>query len=136
MTNEFRTLDLECSNLIPQGPGYENITLENQVCSVVGAVPGEPTVNGLRYLKLSFNYEWSHMWRVSKPLPAAPYALVLTASSRTTVLPSLLVYFFSRHTSSSPNSSRNSPNPEPSSHSNVELNRSTPLLLKSTMSRR
>ena len=78
MTNEFRTLDLECSNLIPQGPGYENITLENQVCAVVGALPGESTVNGLRFLKLSFNYEWSHMWRVSKPLSAIPYAPVLT----------------------------------------------------------
>ena len=64
MTNEFRTLDLECSNLVPRGPGYENVTLENQICAVVGAIPGEPTVNGLRYLKLSFNYEWSHMWRV------------------------------------------------------------------------
>ena len=64
MTNEFRTLNLDCSSLVPQGPGYENITLENQVCPVVGAVSGQTTVNGLRYLKLSFNYEWSHMWRV------------------------------------------------------------------------
>ena len=64
MTNEFRTLDFECSNLVPQGPGYENIALENQVCTVVGAVPGQPTVNGLQYLKLSFNYKWTHMWRV------------------------------------------------------------------------
>ena len=67
MVNEFRTLDLECSNFIPQGPEYENVTSENQICAVVGALPGEPTVNGLRYLKLSFNYEWSHMWRVRKP---------------------------------------------------------------------
>ena len=64
MANEFRTLDSKCSNLVPQGAGYENITLENQVCTVVGAVPGQTTVNGLQYLKLSFNYEWTHMWRV------------------------------------------------------------------------
>jgi ATP-binding cassette subfamily G (WHITE) protein 2 (SNQ2) len=64
MANEFRTLDLECSNLVPQGPGYENITLTNQVCAVVGAIPGQTTVNGLRYLKLSFNYEWSRVWGV------------------------------------------------------------------------
>ena len=75
MTNEFRTLDLECSNLVPQGPGYENTTLENQICAVVGAVPGESTVNGLRYLKLSFNYEWSHMWRVSKSASDFPWLL-------------------------------------------------------------
>ena len=30
MTNEFRTLDLECSDLVPLGPGCENVTLENQ----------------------------------------------------------------------------------------------------------
>ena len=30
MTNEFRTLNLECSNLVPQGPDYEIITLEYQ----------------------------------------------------------------------------------------------------------
>jgi len=77
MANEFRTLDLECSNLIPRGPVYENITLENQICAVVGAVPGERTVNGLRYLKLSFDYEWSHMWRVRKPpsdVPCPPFS--------------------------------------------------------------
>ena len=66
MINEFRTLNVECSNPVPQGPGYENITLENQVCTAPGAVPGQTTVDGLRYLKLSFNYAWSHMWRVRK----------------------------------------------------------------------
>jgi ATP-binding cassette subfamily G (WHITE) protein 2 (SNQ2) len=66
MANEFRTFNPVCSNLVPQGPGYENITLENQVCAVVGAIPGETTVSGLRYLKFSFNYEQSHMWRVRK----------------------------------------------------------------------
>jgi len=77
MTNEFRTLDLECSDLVPRGPGYENITLENQVCAVVGALPGESTVNGLRYLKFSFNYEWSHTWRVRNLLydfPCPPFS--------------------------------------------------------------
>ena len=76
MINELRTLDFECANLVPQGPGYENITLENQVCTVVGAIPGQTTVNGLRYIKLSFNYEQSHMWRVRNrfvpPTPSYP----------------------------------------------------------------
>jgi ATP-binding cassette subfamily G (WHITE) protein 2 (SNQ2) len=66
MINEFRTLNLECSNLVPRGPGYEKITLENQVCAVVGAVPGQTTVNGLRFLKLSFDFELNHLWRVRK----------------------------------------------------------------------
>jgi ATP-binding cassette subfamily G (WHITE) protein 2 (SNQ2) len=64
MTNEFRTLDLKCANLIPRGPGYDGTTLRSQVCAIVGATPGQMTVNGLRYLKLSFNYERDHMWRV------------------------------------------------------------------------
>jgi len=136
MTNEFRTLNSECSNLIPQGPGYENITLDNQVCAVVGAVPGQRTVNGLRYLKLSFNYEWSHMWRVRKPPSAVPCTTVLTALSRTSVFPSVLVLGSSQPTSSSPNSSPNSPKPEPSSRSSAEPSRSTLLFPGLTMSRR
>ncbi|KAF9479336.1 pleiotropic drug resistance ABC transporter [Pholiota conissans] len=62
MTNEFRTLNGKCSNLVPFGPGYENITLANQVCTTVGAVPGESTVNGLRFLELSYGFKWSHTW--------------------------------------------------------------------------
>jgi len=34
MTNEFMTLDPEYSNPIPRGSGYENITLDSQVCAV------------------------------------------------------------------------------------------------------
>ena len=83
MTNEFRTLDLECSNLVPLGPGYENVTLENQVCAVIGAIPGQPAVNGLRHLKPSYSYDWSHMWRVRNSF--IPYRtlipLVLTSLS-------------------------------------------------------
>ena len=61
MMNELRMLDSECLNLVPQGAGYKNITLENQVYTIVSAVPGQTTVNGLRYLKLGLNYEWTHM---------------------------------------------------------------------------
>ncbi|KIP01968.1 hypothetical protein PHLGIDRAFT_130987 [Phlebiopsis gigantea 11061_1 CR5-6] len=63
LTNEFNTLDGECSALIPQGPGYENITLANQVCTTVGSVSGQATVNGSRYLALSFRYSHTHLWR-------------------------------------------------------------------------
>ena len=47
ITNEFRTLKGECSFLIPRGPGYENITLANQVCTAVGSVPGQSFVDGM-----------------------------------------------------------------------------------------
>ncbi|KAF9045205.1 P-loop containing nucleoside triphosphate hydrolase protein [Panaeolus papilionaceus] len=63
MTNEFHTLNGVCSTLVPSGPGYDGISLSNQVCTVVGAVPGEATVNGSEYLILSYEYYYKHLWR-------------------------------------------------------------------------
>lgn len=64
MVNEFHGLHGICSSLIPQGPGYENIGLDNQACTTVGSVPGQATVSGDEYVELSFNYSYSHLWRV------------------------------------------------------------------------
>lgn len=64
MTNEFHTINGTCGNLVPQGPGYEGISLENQVCPVVGAQPGVSTVDGSDFARLSFNYLHSNTWRV------------------------------------------------------------------------
>jgi ATP-binding cassette, subfamily G (WHITE), member 2, SNQ2 len=63
MVNEFHTLRGFCSSLIPQGPGYENITLENQVCATVGAVQGQDFVDGERFVELSYGYSYSNLWR-------------------------------------------------------------------------
>ncbi|KAF9052029.1 pleiotropic drug resistance ABC transporter [Panaeolus papilionaceus] len=62
MGNEFHTLEAACSNLVPRGPGYENITLENQVCATVGAVSGQPFVDGNRFIELSYSFKHSHIW--------------------------------------------------------------------------
>ncbi|TEB24253.1 hypothetical protein FA13DRAFT_1756871 [Coprinellus micaceus] len=62
LTNEFRTLEGTCTSLVPQGPGYENILLENQVCAVVGAVPGQNFVDGARFAELSYGFKFSHTW--------------------------------------------------------------------------
>jgi hypothetical protein len=70
MTNEFRTLNGVCSNLVPQGPGYENVLLSNQVCTTVGALPGESFVNGARFLVLSYGYSFSNTWKVPRSSPA------------------------------------------------------------------
>jgi len=64
MTNEFHTLEGQCSNLVPQGPGYENITLANQVCATVGALPGQPFVDGNRFTELSYDFHHSRVWMV------------------------------------------------------------------------
>lgn len=67
MVNEFHTLNGDCASLVPQGPGYENITLANQVCTTVGSQSGQSFVNGMRYIVMSFGYSYSHLWRVSEP---------------------------------------------------------------------
>lgn len=82
LTNEFRTIEGVCSTLVPQGPGYANISLVNQgpsfqrqfastdvkghwvVCNTVGALPGQGSVDGNRYAKLFYGYEWSSTWKV------------------------------------------------------------------------
>ena len=68
MTNEFRSLKGACSNLVPRGPGYEDVQLSNQVCTTVGALPGEPFVNGDRFLLLSFGYKFSNTLKVCSVL--------------------------------------------------------------------
>jgi ATP-binding cassette subfamily G (WHITE) protein 2 (SNQ2) len=65
MINEFRTLDGACTDLVPQGPGYENVGLSNQVCTTVGSQPGQAFVNGNLHLQLTFGYSSSNLWRVS-----------------------------------------------------------------------
>ncbi|KAG5650927.1 hypothetical protein H0H81_010502 [Sphagnurus paluster] len=62
LTNEFHTLNGKCSTLIPQGPGYEGITIKNQVCTTVGSLPGDDAVNGDRFTLLSYGYSYSNLW--------------------------------------------------------------------------
>jgi ATP-binding cassette subfamily G (WHITE) protein 2 (SNQ2) len=63
MMNEFHTLNGTCSTLVPQGPGYENVSLANQVCTTVGAQPGMSTVDGNAFTYLSYDYKYSDLWR-------------------------------------------------------------------------
>ncbi|TBU44086.1 pleiotropic drug resistance ABC transporter [Dichomitus squalens] len=63
ITNEFHGLDGTCANLVPQGPGYENVALANQVCTTVGSTPGSLIVRGDAYVQASFDYSYSHIWR-------------------------------------------------------------------------
>ncbi|KAJ7067216.1 pleiotropic drug resistance ABC transporter [Mycena amicta] len=62
VANEFRTLNGTCASLVPQGPGYENITLANQVCATVGSVTGQPFVDGNAFIAASYEYSYSHEW--------------------------------------------------------------------------
>lgn len=48
---------------MPNGPGYENVALANQVCPIAGADPGQNIISGSDYLQLSFGYLWSNRGR-------------------------------------------------------------------------
>ncbi|KAG0700795.1 ABC-2 type transporter-domain-containing protein [Suillus ampliporus] len=63
LTNEFHTLNGTCTTLVPQGPGYENISLANQVCTTVGSLPGMTTVDGNTFVNLSYGYSYSDLWK-------------------------------------------------------------------------
>ncbi|THC90890.1 hypothetical protein EYZ11_009645 [Aspergillus tanneri] len=63
MLNEFHAREFPCVSFVPSGPGYENVSLEQQVCSTVGAVPGSTVVQGADFVRSSYGYENSHRWR-------------------------------------------------------------------------
>ncbi|KAG1821596.1 pleiotropic drug resistance ABC transporter [Suillus subaureus] len=63
VVNEFHTLDGVCSTLVPQGPGYENVSLVNQVCTTAGSQPGQLLVDGNIYVGLTFDFWYDHLWR-------------------------------------------------------------------------
>ncbi|KAL5529901.1 SNQ2_5 [Sanghuangporus sanghuang] len=63
LTNEFHTLNGTCSQLVPSGEGYGNVSLSNQVCTTVGSLAGQANVDGNRFTELSYGYEYSHLWR-------------------------------------------------------------------------
>lgn len=65
MVNEFHDRTFPCAprQFVPAGLGYENVAPENRICSTVGATAGSSVVEGNRYLRESFRYEKSHLWR-------------------------------------------------------------------------
>ncbi|KAI0076391.1 pleiotropic drug resistance ABC transporter [Panus rudis PR-1116 ss-1] len=63
IVNEFHNFAAKCAGLIPQGPGYENVSIANQACATVGSIPGSAIVDGSLYAALSFDYSYSHLWR-------------------------------------------------------------------------
>ncbi|CEL55831.1 hypothetical protein RSOLAG1IB_01843 [Rhizoctonia solani AG-1 IB] len=62
IVNEFHGLKGECSSLVPSGPGYEGISLQNQVCTTVGSVPGQTFVDGDAFAAASYDYHYKNLW--------------------------------------------------------------------------
>ncbi|KAB8214102.1 ABC-2 type transporter-domain-containing protein [Aspergillus novoparasiticus] len=63
MVNEFHGRTFPCASFVPSGVGYENISKDERVCSVVGSVPGSDLVDGTTFVKSTYGYENSHRWR-------------------------------------------------------------------------
>ena len=63
MINEFGGREFSCSTLVPSGAEYADVGPLNHICAVVGAVSRLNVVSGTEYLKVSFNYDPSHLWR-------------------------------------------------------------------------
>ncbi|KAL4953269.1 ABC-2 type transporter-domain-containing protein [Aspergillus filifer] len=63
MVNEFRNRQFPCASFVPSGPGYENVSPENQICSTVSGTVGSPYIDGDAYLATAYEYYASHLWR-------------------------------------------------------------------------
>lgn len=63
MANEFSGRQFPCAQIVPAGSGYEVLPVDSTICSTVGALPGTTTVDGDRYLALSFEYYNKNKWR-------------------------------------------------------------------------
>jgi ABC-type multidrug transport system permease subunit/ABC-type multidrug transport system ATPase subunit len=63
MANEFDGRHFTCSVIIPSGGMYDAVSMQNKICSTVGAEPGSAIVQGTQYLEQSFDYSRAHLWR-------------------------------------------------------------------------
>ncbi|KAL4867801.1 hypothetical protein BDV12DRAFT_170614 [Aspergillus spectabilis] len=63
LINEFHKREFPCVNFVPSGPSYVDLGPSNRVCSTVGSVPGQPSVNGDAYIQSAYDYNASHKWR-------------------------------------------------------------------------
>lgn len=62
ITTEFHGRRMECTNLVPAGPGFESVSPDNQVCGFT-ASNGQVYVDGDYYMHVSFDYSFNHVWR-------------------------------------------------------------------------
>ena len=63
MSTEFHGRQMLCSQFIPDGPGYESVSVANKICNAAGAVAGNMFVSGDQYVLKKFHYAYKHAWR-------------------------------------------------------------------------
>lgn len=63
MVNEFHDRTFECTDFVPSGPSYENISANQRACSSQGSEPGLNFVSGTEFVEIAYQYQWGHRWR-------------------------------------------------------------------------
>lgn len=63
MINEFHKRHIPCTNFVPTGASYANVSPEQKICSTTGAAAGANFVDGDTYIQVNFKYEHAHLWR-------------------------------------------------------------------------
>ncbi|KAL5337371.1 ABC-2 type transporter-domain-containing protein [Aspergillus crustosus] len=63
MVNEFHNMQYDCVSFVPSGPGYENVSIENQICNAVSSTPGASSIDGDAYLASAYQYYHKNLWR-------------------------------------------------------------------------
>ncbi|KAK4865296.1 hypothetical protein LT330_009407 [Penicillium expansum] len=63
MINEFHERDFACSVIIPSGPDYSAVGINNRACAEVGNTLGSTTIQGDIYINDKFQYYHSNKWR-------------------------------------------------------------------------
>jgi ATP-binding cassette, subfamily G (WHITE), member 2, PDR len=62
MVNEFSGRQYNCAQFVPNGPGYGS-GLDHRICTAVGSVAGQRSVDGDAFIGSSYQYYASHRWR-------------------------------------------------------------------------
>ncbi|GMG19756.1 unnamed protein product [Ambrosiozyma monospora] len=63
MGSEFHGKMMKCHSFVPSGPGYENVSIANQICSVPGAIAGQAIVLGDDYIKRKYDFYFHNVWK-------------------------------------------------------------------------
>ncbi|CAK39222.1 uncharacterized protein An06g02550 [Aspergillus niger] len=61
--NEFHNREFSCSVIVPSGPDYNAVGINNRACAEVGNTIGTTTIQGDIYINDKFGYHQSNKWR-------------------------------------------------------------------------
>ncbi|GMM33517.1 hypothetical protein DASC09_008420 [Saccharomycopsis crataegensis] len=64
LVDEFHNVNMPCTvSLVPQGPYYNDLPITYKTCAFSGSQPGENYVSGNNYLRVAYQYYFSHLWK-------------------------------------------------------------------------